>query len=74
MFVRRKRIEHGSNNVQAIDKPSGRYKIYGTAWSSRDQQEFDHLVRKGIRIFKVLGGQSTLPIERSKELGFVDTV
>ena len=73
MFVRCKRNKSGSTSVQIIDKSSGRYKVHHTVGSSCNQQEIDHLIKRGKRIIEGMGGQSTIPFQRSQELDFVDT-
>jgi transposase len=47
--------------------------LYQTIGSSSDTTEIDFLVSKGKRIISTLGGQTTIPFDKDKELEFVDT-
>lgn len=73
MFVRCKRNKSGSTSVQIIDKSSGRYVVRQTVGSSSDQQEVDHLIKKGKKIIENIGGQTTIPFHGSQELEYIDT-
>lgn len=49
------------------------YVLYQTVGSSCDTAEIGFLVSKGKKIIETLGGQTTIPFEKDKELEFVDT-
>lgn len=57
MFVRRKRNKSGVVSIQIIDKSSGKYSLYQTVGSSKDENEIALLVKKGNKIIQQLSGQ-----------------
>lgn len=72
MFVRRKRNKSGVVSVQIIDKSSGKYSLYQTVGSSKDENEIALLVKKGNKIIQQLSGQHFFNFDLQQERQLVD--
>lgn len=72
MFVRRKRNKSGVVSIQIIDKSSGKYSLYQTVGSSKDENEIALLVKKGNKIIQQLSGQHFFNFDLQQERQLVD--
>ncbi len=72
MFVRRKHNKSGIVSVQIIDKSSGKYSVYETVGSSKDENEIALLVKKGNGIIQKLSGQHRINFDLQQEQQLVN--